>query len=183
MTAAEKGYLEGVAYHEAAHTVLAALLRFPLSESGLCLYDNGGGEAHYRRRKPDGSRNVGPDRDRENTIIVALAGQIAHSKVHSFAATDANAREDIELTISLLNEMYADRAAQHNAWEVLRTRSEELVTQHWGAIETLAELLWARPWEPADESPLGKMSEKKKNVRRSEVVRLLDEFKIQAILA
>jgi len=167
-------YVEGVAYHEAAHTVVAAVLGLPLRQSGLRMFQNGEGLACYRYKQPDGSKNVGADLYRESTIIAALAGQIAHSMVYPPAAKDANAWHDQTLVSELLGEMYPTRAAQVAAHCELYKRSEELVNQQWRATEAIAKMLWSKPWsqEPPHE----------KRVEGEEVVSLLRQFGISAVL-
>lgn len=134
----------------------------------------GEGLACYTYKQPDGSRNVGPDSCREHTIIVALAGQIAHSIVYPPAANDANAWHDLTLVRELLGEMYSERAAQFAAWTELNERSKELVRKHWQAIGALAKVLWTKPWsqEPPHE----------KRVEGGELISLLRQFGISAVL-
>ena len=67
-------YVEGAAYHEASHIVVAAVQGLPLVEAGLRIYETGAGFAHYSVKQPDGSTNVGNDPCRERTIIATLAG-------------------------------------------------------------------------------------------------------------
>jgi len=71
-------YVKGAAYHEAAHIVIAAVQDLPLSADGLRIDERGAGLADYRMKKPDGSINIGPDPERERTIMATMAGRIAH---------------------------------------------------------------------------------------------------------
>jgi hypothetical protein len=88
-------YVEGTAYHEASHIVVAAVQELPLGEAGLRIYETGAGFAHSSGKQPDGSTKVGNDPCRERTIIATLAGHIAHGKFYPPVATgDANAFDD-----------------------------------------------------------------------------------------
>lgn len=167
-------YAEGVAYHEAAHMVVAAVQKLPLRQSGLRMSQNGEGLACNKYKQPDGSANVGPDSCREHTIVAALAGQIGHSEVYPAAATDSNAWHDTKLVIDLLGEMYPTRATQFDAWAELFERAKELVKQHWAPIEALAKVLWAKPW--SREHP------REKRVEGDEIMILLRQFGISAAL-
>ena len=87
-------YVEGAAYHEASHIVVAAVQGLPLGKAGLRIYETGAGFAHYSGKQPDGSTNVGADPCRERTIIATLAGHIAHGTFYPrVAGGDANASD------------------------------------------------------------------------------------------
>ena len=172
MTPIEK-YIEGAAYHEAAHIVIAAVQGLRLRRAGLRINENGAGEASYKSKKPDGSRDLGPDSFGEGSIIATMAGQIAHGKIYSPVADgDANACADLDFVQSLLAEMYSNREDRSIAQKALFERSRALVSQHWPAIECIGRALWAKPW--SGDAP------REKRIDGEELLALLAQQEIEA---
>jgi hypothetical protein len=171
-------YVEGAAYHEAAHIVIAAVQGLPLGKDGLRVYENGAGFAHYSGKQPDGSTNLGADPCREGTIIATLAGHIAHGKCYPpVEKGDANASDDFDRVRALLLEMYPDNSDQYREAQcALHKRSKELVDQHWATIKALATKLWDRDWLP--QAPAANCREK--HIEGEEVVSLLRLYGIPA---
>ncbi|MGA2344976.1 MAG: hypothetical protein ABSF93_03150, partial [Candidatus Sulfotelmatobacter sp.] len=82
-------YVNSTAYHEAAHIVVAAVQQMPMRNFGVRMDSLGCGKAFYWRRVPDGSRNnVGPDAERERTIISTSAGYIAQKRFYGDSLTE-----------------------------------------------------------------------------------------------
>jgi hypothetical protein len=172
-------YVEGAAYHEAGHIVVAVVQGLALRKGGLRIDERGAGLACYKCKQPDGSTNVGPDHCRERTILAILAGQIAHGRFYEPVANgDANASDDFDRVDELLLEMYSDNDARRTARNQLCKRSKELVEEHWGAIEGLAKALWAKNWSP--KVPEAKGLEKR--MEGAEVVTLLRHYGISAAI-
>lgn len=171
----DERYVEGAAYHEAAHIVVAAVQGLLLGKKGLRIDQNGAGLACYRCKQPDRSVKVGPDPWREHTIIATLAGQIAHGIFYEPVANgDANAYDDLDHVRKLVSEMYPVRDDQFKARAELLKRSKALVHRHWEAVDGLAKALWAKPWshDPPHE----------KRIEGKEVISLLGQYKISAAL-
>src|ERR1017187_68943 len=78
----DERYVESAAYHEAGHVVVAAVLGLSLRPEGIRINRFGGGHASYCCKKPDGSRDVGAEVQREQTIVATMAGYIAQSKFY-----------------------------------------------------------------------------------------------------
>jgi hypothetical protein len=109
----DEKYVQGAAYHEAAHVVVAAVQGLRLGKDGLRIDQNGAGLACYRCKQPDRSVNVGPEPCRERTIIATLAGQIAHGIFYEPAANgDANAHDDLDHVSNLVDVSGARRSVQ-----------------------------------------------------------------------
>jgi hypothetical protein len=146
----DERYVEGAAYHEAAHAVIAAVQGMILRPQGIRIDRVGAGLTVYCHKTPDGSSNLGRDPERERTIISTAAGFFAHERFY----IDANhcrlpasgASDDLDLIVALLKEMYSERRQQDEAQERLMKDSERLVTSHWKAIELVATELWAKSW-------------------------------------
>lgn len=171
-------YVEGAAYHEAGHIVVAAVQGLPLGKGGLRIDEMGAGFACYRSQ-PDGSTSVGPDSWRELTILATFAGPIAHGKAYPPVADgDANAAGDFDHVDKLLEEMYSAKDVRRAARDELCKRAEKLAERHWGAIAALAKVLWAKNWSP--KVPAGESLEK--HVEGEEVVSLLKQHGILAAL-
>lgn len=144
-----EGYARSVAYHEAAHIVIAAVQGIPLTDRGIYLDRWGNGIAHYLDRKPDGSVNVGASPEREKTIIATAGGWIAQSRIRP--CTQSGAYLDIGQINALLTEMYPDGS---QSWWAARERllkeAERLVELHWAVIEAVALALLAKPDIPCE---------------------------------
>lgn len=146
----DQRYVEGAAYHEAAHAVIAAVQGMILRPQGVRIDPVGAGLTIYRHKKPDGSHDLGADPERERTIISTAAGTFAHQKFYLDEAHTHfpafGSHDDLDQILALLKEMYSDRRQQDEAQERLMKESERLVTLHWKPIELVATRLWAKPW-------------------------------------
>ncbi len=146
----DQRYVEGAAYHEAAHAVIGAVQGMILRAQGIRIDRVGAGLTVYCYKKPDGSCNLGRDPERERTIISTAAGFFAHEKFYIDAKhprlPPSGASDDLDLIVALLKEMYSERVQQDEAQGRLMKESERLVTSHWKAIELVATGLWAKPW-------------------------------------
>jgi hypothetical protein len=173
-------YVQGAAYHEAAHIVIAAVQGLPLGKGGLRIDEQGAGFAEYRCTRPTGSTALGADAYKERTIIATNAGHIAHGMFYPPVANgDANASDDFELIQKLLREMYPTSDIRRDAAQrELLKRSKDLVEQHCESIKVLAEALWAKEWRP--QLPVAKWREKR--MEGAEVITLLKQRGISAVL-
>jgi hypothetical protein len=181
-------YVESVAYHEAGHAVIAAIQQIPLKDRGIRIDQKGSGFSHYKATKPNGSRNLGSEARREATIRSVQAGFIAQERFYlrfndrlppSGACWDTN---DIN---ALIEEMYSDRATCEDAKFRLWNEAKELVERHWMAIEALAQALLKKEWSsqappPGERRWSTQLREKK--MERLEIVALLKEFQISALI-
>jgi len=191
----DEKYINSTAYHEAGHTVIAAAQEMPIRNFGVRMDSLGCGKAFYWRRVPDGSRNnVGPDVERERTIISTSAGYIAQKRFYGDSLSDDvhkymefSAQSDTALVIELLQEMYSgNNAAWFQARKSLYEHSVQLVDSHWKAIETLAKLLLSRNWEPRqtriDVDGKWSVDDKERWLHGIEVVEVLKPFGIKAFI-
>ena len=182
----ENKYVESVAYHEAAHVVVAAAQQMPLKERGIRIDQKGSGFSHYNVAKPDGSTNLGSEPKREKTIRSTQAGYIAQEKFYlrfCDRLPPSGASNDTDGINKLVEEMYSGRNVCEDAKGKLFTEAQQLVEQHWQAIEALAQTLLNKEWK-SQVPPSGErrwstqMAEKK--LDGSEVVVFLRQFQISA---
>jgi hypothetical protein len=136
--------LQSTAFHEAGHTVAAALLQLPLLEGGMHIDMEGSGVTHYCHRLPGSLGQSDVDQiERENTVIALYAGRIAQSKFCPECDDPEAWKNDWATADKLLREMGPAGATliQHALYE----RAERIVFQNWHAVESLANALWAKP--------------------------------------
>jgi hypothetical protein len=188
-------YVSSTVYHEAGHTVIAAVQEMPMRNFGVHIDSLGCGKSFYWRRVPDGSRNnVGTDIERERTIISTSAGYIAQKRFYGDALTDDikkyiefSAGSDTTLVIELLQEMYSgDNTVWFQARKQLYEQSVQLVDWHWKAIDTLAKSLLSRNWEPrqtnTDADGKWSLDNREKWLHGIEIVDILKPFGINAFI-
>jgi hypothetical protein len=191
----DEKYISSAAYHEAGHTVIAAVQEMPMRNFGVRMDSLGCGKAFYWRRVPDGSRNnVGSDVERERTIISTSAGYIAQKRFYGDSLSDdvhkymeSSAQSDTALVIELLQEMYSgNNAVWFQARKFLYEQSVQLVDRHWKAIDTLAKSLLSRNWEPRqrqiDVDGKWSVDDKERWLHGIEVVEVLKPFGINAFI-
>jgi hypothetical protein len=85
--------------------------------------------------------------------------------------------------IALENELFSNNAQICGLDAKLQQVSAQLVDQHWPTIEAIAKALWAKPW--AAQSPSERRwshQYREKSMAAEEVISLLDEFEISAVL-
>jgi hypothetical protein len=153
-------YPKSAAYHEAGHIVIAVVQGLRLLKYGMHVDPHDGrGMSRYECRKPRDSRGV--DSLGERTVISLFAGLHAQQKFCR-EATAANASRDKEHIDGVLMDMYipesfpgadAFKAADcelQNARQRLKVEAEHLVSEHWIAIQALANHLWDQPDTPKD---------------------------------
>jgi hypothetical protein len=188
-------YVTSTAYHEAGHTVIAAVQEMPMRNFGVRMDSLGCGKAFYWRRVPDGSRNnVGADIERERTVISTSAGYIAQKRFYGDELSEDlrkymefSANSDTSLVIELLQEMYSENnAIWFQARKNLYEQSVQLVDWHWRAIETLAKSLLSRNWEPlqtqTDADGTWSVDKREKWLQGIEIVEILKPFGINAFI-
>ena len=186
-------YVNSTAYHEAGHIVVAAVQQMPMRNLGVRMDSLGCGKAFYWRRVPDGSRNnVGPDAERERTIISTSAGYIAQKRFYGDSLTEDikkymefSANPDTSLVIELLEEMYSgDRVLWFQARKLLYDQSVQLVDDHWKAIDTLEGSLLSRAWEPrqtnTDADGRWSVDDREKRLHGIEILHILEPLGINA---
>ena len=178
--------LTAAAHHESGHLVIAAVLGLRLRPEGMSVDPVGEGLACYCKR-PDET-----DASRERVVISTFAGWYAQKRfcaLWSIGFPEANYLastfdwcEARELLCGFSDEYMSGRNmfAVHG---VLEGRAEELVALHWAIIETLAETLLVKQWEPL--KPLksgGRWSENTvaKYLAGDDVVAMLGQYGVKA---
>ena len=180
----DEKHVESVAYHEAGHMVVAAVLGFPLSRRGLRIDEKGLGLASYKKPDPKSCNTR-----RENIIIVANAGLIEQMKFYGADSKECRtdgANSDHREIESLLDIQYPSPpfTARGKEWSVarenLRQRSEELVEhRHWATIETLAKALLHKDWVHGTSSERRwSWQPREKSIEGKEVRDILSKFEI-----
>jgi hypothetical protein len=184
----EDKYVESVAYHEAAHVVVAAAQQIPLRERGIRIDQKGSGFSHYEVVKPDGSTNLGAEPKREKTIRSTQAGYIAQEKFYLRffdRLPPSGSSDDTDGINRLVEEMYSGRTICEDAKSKLFAEAHQLVEQYWQAIEALAQTLLRKEWEsqapPSGERRWSTQLAQKK-MDGAEVVALLQQYQISASL-
>lgn len=176
---------KSVAYHEAGHSVIAAVENLALCEAGIHVDSKVNGVAFTLRRNPDDQSDTRADiEQRERSIIMLYAGNIAQEKFCPFSPWEGSLG-DGTVAEALLSEMYSPPKSADwcTAQERLWGESYRLVHKHWKAIETLAEALWSKPMVPlVDLGPLSFHSQDshEKWMSGYEVKALLEPFGILA---
>lgn len=139
------------ARHEAAHTVIAAVLELRLRSEGMAVDRNGDGLTCYCKQ-PDGT-----DQSRERIIITTYAGfyaQKRYSEQHGYEVPNdmamALSRDSIEARTvgNGFTDAYCGGRLLSFVNTELQQRADEMVKMHWNEIEGLAQTLLAKDWEP-----------------------------------
>jgi hypothetical protein len=177
--------LKSAAYHEAGHTVAAALLKMPLREGGVHVDFKCCGVALICCRNPGDLRNSADDiQEREHTITMLYAGGIAQRKFFSGCPRDGAIKDEMTAN-ALMTEMF--QSEKHPAWSAmeqrLRKAAQRLVEERWNIIQALAETLWSR--DPVSRLDLGPETQWSSDSRErymtgTEVRKLLEQFQITA---
>lgn len=181
-------YVNSAAYHEAGHTVIAAVQGLWLRARGVHVDPEGSGISYYGHRMPgDLSVSVKDQAERERTILALQAGRIAQQQVFP-ECPDENWVADADVISALLDEMVgADLRARSVADETLRQRCQQLVDKYWAPIQSLATELISKPW--VEQPPIEineNWSRGKSRTERwltgSEIIRILSGFGIRTEL-
>jgi hypothetical protein len=181
-------YVNSAAYHEAGHTVIAAVKGLWLRARGLHVDPEGSGITYYGHRLPgDLSKSAKDQEEREKTIVALNAGRIAQVRVFP-ECPDDNWAADVGVVTALLDEMFAtDVTARSAADERLQQNAYDLVGRHWAPIHGLVTELISKPWteQPPIEINENWSRGKTKQERwlpGSEMIRILSGFGITAEL-
>ena len=177
-------YVNSAAYHEAGHTVIAAVQGLWLRVRGIHVDSEGSGKTYYAHRLPGDLSNSAKDQEeREKTIVALHAGRIAQLRVFP-ECPDENWAADVGVVTALLDEMFAtDVTARFAADEGLQQNAYDLVGRHWAPIHSLATELISKPW--TEQPPIeinenwsrGK-TKKERWLPGSELIRILSGFGI-----
>jgi hypothetical protein len=185
----ENKLAESAAYHEAAHSVIAAVQKLRIDRRGLRIDQRGSGISYFKFAKPEGRVNLGPEVERERTIRSTQAGFIAQERFFKrfYAALGrAGSSSDADGIRALLEEMYGTRDECQTAEAKLLAETEKLVDANWNAIEALGQTLLSKQWEP-QAPPSGERrwasQTAQKRMTGTEVVELLRQFLIEAELS
>lgn len=136
---------KSAAYHEAGHTVIAALLGLPLRNAGVRVDSKCHGLACLCCRVPGDLSNDARDVDeRERTIVMLYAGYVAQRMFFTDCPSDGAVRDEA-LAQQLLSEMHP-LSDSHAYDQRLREKAQRSVKSHWNVVGALAETLWARPY-------------------------------------
>lgn len=138
---------KSAAYHEAGHTVIAALLGLPLRQAGVHVDSKCHGLACLCCRIPGDPSNDACDVDeRERTIVMLYAGYVAQRMFFADCPSDGAVRDEA-LAEQLLSEM--DPLSDSDAHDQrLREKAQRLVKSHWNVVGALADTLGAKPYCP-----------------------------------
>ena len=180
--------LKRAAHHEAGHIVVAAAQGLRLRPEGLSVDPSGEGLACYCKQ-PDGS-----DLLRERISVATFAGFYAERRfceARSYPLPDAadwfrdslDGREARKLISEMSVENLSERSVPVTQGK-LQLQSQQLVEQHWPAIEALATALLARDWEPLRPLKSGGAWSKEttaKYVAGDEAVRILERYGLPAV--
>ena len=179
-------YVESCAYHEAGHAVIAAVQQMPLKAGGIRIDQKGSGFSHYQVTKLSGCASIGPDPEREKAIRSTQAGYIAQEKFYLRffdRLPPSGSSHDSDYIRGLLEEMYSGRNDFFDAMNKLAGETQQLVGEHWQAIEALAQTLLKKEWEsqapPSGERRWSTQLAQKK-MDGSEIVALLQQHQISA---
>jgi hypothetical protein len=182
----KRKYVESCAYHEAGHVVIGAVGRIPLRKQGIRVDQEGMGYSHYKTMKVTGVRHVGRDPKREKAIRSTQAGYMSQEKYYLRffkQLPPSGSFHDTNYINGLLDEMYDSRQQFFDEKNRLAAETQQLVNQHWQAIEAVAQTLIKKT--PKSQAPLSgerrwstQLSEKQ--LDGYEVVALLTQFNIRA---
>lgn len=178
-------YIESVAYHEAGHVVVAAVLGLRLGRHGIRLDREGRGMSYYEFRSPRSWADAVPKIDIKATIVATLAGLIAQMKFYPECSTHG-ATDDETIVDLLLKEQHPNDIIGVETLARMRLQKEsvELVDEHWSAIEAIAKALWAKQFTPRqiEPEPMWSHSADEKVLDGLEIVSILADFHISAQL-
>lgn len=174
------------AHHEAGHIVIAAALGLPLRSEGIMVDTDAEGLACYCK-EPEES-----DYSRERVMLATFAGCYAQNTfcgANGYPALEDSARigsgdwyEARRIFIKLSDLYLADQGIKA-AQESIERQSETLVAERWLIIETVAEALLAKNWEPVKPLKSGgrwASGELAKYLIGDEVVNIVARFGITA---
>jgi hypothetical protein len=173
---------ESIAYHEAGHVVVAAVLKRPLNSSGIHVDCVDRGVSFYDYRKPDGDY-FGPHAGTKEEAIIALrAGKIAQRKFYPecpVGILENCAALDEDTIQRLLRPEPGDSPELSSASDTdsLRLRAETLVNDYWPVIKEVGRALWATP-----RSERNKALEPRTDWSESNTEKTLDGRRLQEIL-
>jgi hypothetical protein len=182
----ENKYVESAAYHEAGHVVIAAVQKIPLKSRGIRIDQKGSGFSHYKAMRADGSRNLGSDAKREETIRSVQAGYIAQERFYlrfDDRLPPSGVHSDVNDINGLVEEMYSDRTACEGVKLRLWNEAKQFVENHWMVIEALAQALLKKEWS-SQAPPSGERRWStqlyEKRMPGPEVVAFIEQFQIPA---
>lgn len=175
-------YVNSAAYHEAGHTVIAAVQGLWLRARGIHVDPEGSGISYYGHRMPgDLSVSVKDQDEHERTILALEAGRIAQQRVFP-ECPDGNWVADANVISALLEEMVGtDLRTRSVGHETLRRRCQQLVDKYWAPIQRLATELISKPWTEQPPIEINEnWSRGKSRTERwlpgSEIIRILGGF-------
>ena len=161
----------------------------PLKNEGIRIDQKGSGFSHYKTLQPSGAVNVGSDLKREKDIRSTMAGYIAQREYYRRFFDDlayAGSSHDDVHVVKLLDEMYSNTQEHLDAKSKLSKETEELVREHWHAIEVLAQTLLGKEWK--SQAPPGgerrwSTQLHEKRLDGDEVVKVLRQFDMSSTIA
>lgn len=172
-------YVQSVAYHEAGHIVVAAVLGLRISRHGISCDGEGGGMSYYEFRKPKSWTAEPSEIGIRETIVATLAGFIAQRKFYPECSPNG-ASDDENLVDALLKELLQD---DFIGLDVLsRTQLEEeattLVDRHWVPITALASSLLTKQLttREAEPNPTWSASATARKLHGAEIASILSNF-------
>jgi len=138
---------EEVAFHEAGHVVVGHQLGLDLVDVDV-LADREGGNGHTNFRAPDWFRPDSPLDERkrafvESVVTTFLAGSAAEARRAGFENAEASGF-DVEAVAREWARYLGPSSELEGRLASLRMKAEQLVGEHWPAIERLARTLLAR---------------------------------------
>jgi hypothetical protein len=182
----KRKYVESCAYHEAGHVVIGSVGRIPLRKQGICIDQKGAGYSHYKTMRLTGVKNVGRDPRRDKAIRSTQAGYLSQEKYYLRffkQLPPSGSSNDTNYVNGLLDEMYDSRQQFFEEKDRLAAETQQLVNQHWQAIEAIAQTLIRKtPETQAPRSGERRWSTQlfERRLDRYEVVAQLNHFNIPA---
>lgn len=141
----EEGLLQATAFHEAGHALVAYLCGQRLSRLEIHGDEGLSGACHALRVPPSPPLDASTPAGRaavEELILCTCAGPLAEARLTGGDWDESSSDLDAAVRLALQLEDDCDAAMQR--LEALRRRLDELLGQHWAAVEAVARLLLRR---------------------------------------
>ena len=137
--------VRGVAHHEAAHIVIACVLRLKIGMRGITVTRPFIGDVTGAAYFEGTTAGTSIEEEKVDDVIVALlAGGIAHRRFKE--NVDTPTYRDRERIVELCGEASVHPPVLPSRCAPLAQMAESLVTAQWETIEHVASALCAKPW-------------------------------------
>ena len=178
--------IETAGYHEAGHVVVAAALGLRLRPEGIMVGQDAKGLACYWK-EPDGT-----DASVEANVLASFAGFCAEKRLRSmrglqlrdyFGVIFSTDWKEARVLQGKFSSDYFGDKGRRTTHDELEAKAEQLIAQHWSAIEVLAEALLSCQWEskkPFESGTQWSDAEQAKSLLGAEIVEILAALGITA---